>query len=95
MSQSRNFPPVPQLIADTFTLGVSLELKTEHIAFLEGLRGYCHHSKRPVLEDDDLRHVFRLVSDMGHWEDASISDRRTKMISTLQAQGLLARGESS
>ena len=86
---------VADSIAKTWSLDFTLQLDREDAAFLAGIHTWLTINPDPTLDEDQLRNIFRIVSEVAHSDPASSALRATSAIARLREQRLMVRTDTA
>ncbi len=73
----------------------SLQLDREESAFLAGIYTWLAINPDPTLDEDQLRNIFRIVSEVANGDPSSTAQRATAAIARLREQRLLVRTDTA
>lgn len=82
---------VAQVIAEAWHTNFALNLDREESAFLAGIHAYLLDAREPSVDDETLRRIFEPVYELAQSGTDSETQRATRMIGRLRAQGILLR----
>jgi chromosome partition protein MukF len=86
---------VADSIAKTWSLDFTLQLDREDAAFLAGIHTWLAVNPDPTLDEDQLRNIYRIVSEVAHGDPSSTAQRATNAIARLREQRLMVRTDTS
>jgi len=86
---------VADTIAKTWSIGFTLQLDTEDAAFLAGIHAWLSINPDPTLDEDQLRNIYRIVSEVAHGDPSSVMQRATSAIARLREQRLMVRTDTA
>ena len=69
----------------------TLQLDREDAAFLAGIHAWLEINPDPTLDDDQLRDIYRIVSEVAHGDQVTVVQRATNAIARLREQRLMLR----
>ena len=73
----------------------SLQLDREDAAFLAGIHAWLEINPDPTLDEDQLRNIYRIVSEVAHGDLATVTQRATGAIARLREQRLMVRTDTA
>ncbi len=86
---------VADTVARAWSAGFSLSLGREDATFLAGVHAWLVVNPDPVLDEGQLREVFRIVSEVANGDPATLGLRATNAIARLREQHLLVRADTA
>jgi chromosome partition protein MukF len=72
----------------------TLELNREDAAFLSGVYSWLAINPDPTLDEDQLRNIYGIVSEVAHGDPSSTAQRATSAIARLREQRLMVRTDT-
>ncbi|MGC8491397.1 MAG: hypothetical protein ACP5SH_06645 [Syntrophobacteraceae bacterium] len=88
-------PSVADSIAKTWSLDFTLQLDREDAAFLAGIYTWLAINRDPTLDEDQLRMIYRIVSEVARSDPSSSAQRATNAIARLREQRLMVRTDTA
>ena len=86
---------VADTIAKTWSVNFILQLDREDAAFLAGIHAWLAVNPDPTLDEDQLRNVFSIVSEVAHGDPSTMAQRATNAIARLREQRLMVRTDTA
>ena len=86
---------VAETIARTWSMGFALQLDAEDAAFLAGIHAWLATNPDPTLDEDQLRGIYRIVSEVAHGDSSTVMQRATSAIARLREQRLMVRTDTA
>ena len=74
---------------------LTLQLDAEDAAFLAGIHAWLSINPDPTLDEDQLRNIYRIVSEVAHGDPSSVMQRATSAIARLREQRLMVRTDTA
>jgi chromosome partition protein MukF len=90
-----NHMNVADIIARTWSMSFTLQLDMEDAAFLAGIHAWLSINSDPTLDEDQLRDIYRIVSEVAHGDSATVMQRATGAIARLREQRLMVRTDTA
>lgn len=86
---------VADTIAKTWSMDFTLQLDREGASFLAGIHAWLALNPDPTLDEDQLRNIYRIVSEVAHGDPGSSTQRATNAIARLREQRLMVRTDTA
>jgi chromosome partition protein MukF len=86
---------VADTIARTWSKDFALQLDREDAAFLAGIHAWLAINPDPTLDEDQLRNIYRIVSEVAHGDLTTVMQRATSAIARLREQRLMVRTDTA
>jgi len=86
---------VAEIIAKTWSQQFNLQIDREDTAFLAGIHAWVEVNPDPTLDEDQLRNIYRIVSEVAHGDPATLAQRTTNAIARLREQRLMVRTDAA
>ncbi len=86
---------VADSIAKTWSLDFTLQLDREDAAFLAGIHTWLAINPDPTLDEEQLRNIYRIVSEVANSDPSSSAQRATNAIARLREQRLMVRTDTA
>ena len=85
---------VAEIIARTWSSDFTLQLDKEKRR-CAGIHAFLAWNPDPTLDEDQLRNIYRIVSEVAHGDSSSITQRATNAIARLREQRLMVRTDTA
>jgi chromosome partition protein MukF len=86
---------VADVVARAWSFNFSLNIPREEAAFLAGIHTWFRLNPDSNIEEEQLRDIYRIVSEVSHSDAGGIATRTTNAIARLREQRLIARTDSA
>jgi chromosome partition protein MukF len=86
---------VAAIIARTWSMAFTLQLDREDAAFLAGIHAWLAINPDPTVDEDQLRNIYRIVSEVAHGDLSTVTQRATSAIARLREQRLMVRADTA
>ncbi len=86
---------VADSIAKTWFMDFTLHLDREDAAFLAGIHTWLAINPDPTLDEEQLRKIYRIVSEVSQSDPSSTAQRATSAIARLREQRLMVRTDTA
>lgn len=73
----------------------TLQFDREDTAFLAGIHAWLAVNPDPTLSEDELRNIYRIVSEVAHGDPSTVMQRATSAIARLRGQRLMVRTDAA
>jgi chromosome partition protein MukF len=86
---------IAEIVARTWSLNFTLQLDSEDAAFLAGVHAWLSNNPDPTVDEDQLRNIYRIVSEVAHGDPSAVTQRATSAIARLREQRLMVRTDTA
>ncbi len=76
-------------------MSFTLQPDAEDAAFLAGIHTWLSINPDPTLDEDQLRNIYRIVSEVAHGDPSTVMQRATSAIARLREQRLMVRTDTA
>ena len=82
-------------VARVWSTNFSLQIDQEEAAFLVGIDTWLETTLEPTMDEDKLREIYHIISELSHGDPSTFAARSTKAIARLREQHIIVRVDTA